>query len=248
VGEKRRRNWAGFRIFFIILLIIALVIIIGIPSIRNTVISRFWIPLKQAVVKKTMPPSKKIEEKVEKIMREEIPAKELKTQLEESLDHVVTREEKFQVKGEHLSLAEIFRSAGIKEGEGDILYGIKEIKAGDDVWTIHYKILRKFFQKEGITLPPQADKPNERGYSSGAGKILKYDEKKAYIYNIKSKRLRSGDINLIYPGEDILFFSMKDVFSHLRGKDLSFLDRLYFDGDHLYMVHPDGSKELITQD
>jgi hypothetical protein len=246
--ENRKRDWAGLRIVSIVLLIIALIIIIGVPTIRKTLFDRIWLPFKQAIVKKTVPPSKKIEEKIEKIMREKMPAKELETQLKESLDHVVTKEESFQVKGERLSIAEILRSAGIKEAQGDLLYGVKVIQAGDDVWSIHYKVLREFFKKEGIALPPQADKPNGRGYSSGTGKILKYDEKKAYIYNIQNKRLRSGDIHLIYPGEEILFFSMKDVFSHLRGKDFSFLNRLYFDGDNLYIVHSDGSKELLTQD
>ena len=242
----RRRDWQGVRIFGIVLLIVALIIILGMPSLRDSIVDRFGLPFKKTQVKKTVPPSKRVEEKVERIMREKMPGEELKTQVGESLDHVVRRQEPFQVGGRSLSIAEIFQSAGIEEANQDTYYGVKVIQPGDYVWGIHYEILREFFRKEGIELPPEADKPNERGHSSGLGKILKYDETKAYIYNIGTKRLRSGDINLIYPGEEILFFSMKDIFAHLRGKDLSFLDRLYFDGDHLYIVHSDGSKEIIT--
>lgn len=242
------RNGAGLRILFIVLPIIALIIVLGIPSIRNSIINRFRRPLKQMEAKKTTSLSKRLEEKVERIIEEKIPEKELETQLGESLDFVVRREEPFRVRGENLSVSEILQSSGMEEAKENIYYGVKVIQSGDYVWNIHYQILKEFFHKEGIELPSQADKPDERGYSSGVGKILKYDEKKAYIYNIKTKRLKSGDINLIYPGEEILFFSMKDIFFHLRGKDLSFLDSLHFDGDHLYIVHSDGSKEIITQD
>lgn len=244
----KKRDRAGLRIILIVLVIIALVIIFGMPSLRDTIIDRVRLVLQQTGIVKTAPISKRVEEKVERIVEEKMSEEELKTQLGESLDHVVRKEEPFRVRGRELSVAEILRSAGVEEATGNIYYGVKVIKAGDYVWLIHHEILREFFRKEGVELPPLADKPDERGYSSGVGKILKYDEKKAYVYNIKTNRLRSGDINLIYPGEEIVFFSMKDVFSHLKGKELSFLDRLHFDGQHLYIIHSDGSKEIITPD
>ena len=246
--KSKRPNRAGLRILLIVFAIIVLVIIIGMPSLRDSIINRVSSQFRKPEVTETAaPPSERVEKKVEQITQEKMPEKELRTEVGKTLDHVVNREEPFQVKETKLSIGEIFRSQSTQEVAVDIYYGVKLVEEGDSIWGIHYDIMREFFQNEGVELPPRADQPNSRGYSSGLGKILKYDEKKAYVYNIATKRLRSGDINVIYPGEEIVFFSMKDLFSHLRGKDLSFLDHLYFDGQHLYIVHPDGSKELLTQ-
>jgi hypothetical protein len=192
--------------------------------------------------------SARVGKKVARIVEQKMPAPELKMETGASLDHVVTREEQFRVEGKTLSVDNILRAADVREVDANMYYGIRLIRPGDHVWGIHYEILREFFRNEGIALPQGADQPDARGWSSGAGKILKYDEKKAYVYNLQTNKLRSGDINVIYPGEEILIVSMKDVFAHLKGRDLSILNRLHFDGTHLYIVRSNGHMDRITEE
>jgi hypothetical protein len=114
-------------------------------------------------------------------------------------------------------------------------YGIYVVQRGDNVWNIHFKLLKEHFAARGIKLPPTADKPDPRGTSSGIGRILKFSEKEVYIYNFFERRL-SADIDLIYPLSKIVVYNMRRITSILDQIDPRQLGSLRFDGTTLWFT------------
>ncbi|UCF85496.1 MAG: hypothetical protein JSV50_07635, partial [Desulfobacteraceae bacterium] len=65
----------------------------------------------------------------------------------------------------------------------DSYYGIYVVRPGDNLWNIHFALLREYFGARGTVIPPVADEPLGHR-SSGIGCILKYAEKMVYIFNL----------------------------------------------------------------
>lgn len=116
----------------------------------------------------------------------------------------------------------------------DQVYGIYVVQPGDNIWNVHFRFLKDYFKKRGITLSPLSDEPNRKGYSSGVGKILKFSEGMVYIYNLKEKHI-DENLNLIYPLSKIVVFDMKQVFSLLNQIDLKQVNHIQFDGKTLWI-------------
>ena len=55
-------------------------------------------------------------------------------------------------------------------------YGIHIVENGDNIWNIHFNILKEYYEDQGINVSPKADEPISEGLSSGVGKILKFSE------------------------------------------------------------------------
>lgn len=113
-------------------------------------------------------------------------------------------------------------------------YGIYLVQPGDNIWQIHYRILRNSFKHQDMILPPQADRPDRDGFSSGVGKILKFAETMAYIYNIQKEALMD-DLDRLQPQQQIVIFNMQRIFSMLEQIDINRLNEIIFDGEVLWI-------------
>jgi len=125
-------------------------------------------------------------------------------------------------------------------------YGIHVVRAGENVWNIHYGILREYFARRGIHLPLNADEPSPRGQSSAIGRLLKFLEGIVYVYNVRENRLVE-DINLLYPDDLIVFFKISDVFAALDGLKPQELRSLRYVGTTLGMGHKSSFQPLLDQ-
>ncbi|RJQ58481.1 MAG: hypothetical protein C4530_10550 [Desulfobacteraceae bacterium] len=122
----------------------------------------------------------------------------------------------------------------MKKGKRPEAYGIYVVQYRDNIWNIHFKFLKEYFDHRGKGLPAQSDEPDPRGRSSGVGKILKFSEKMVYIYNIRERELAS-DIHLIHPLSKIVVFNMGKVFELLEDVDDSDMDQIQFDGENIWL-------------
>ncbi|MBA3027334.1 MAG: hypothetical protein FP816_00745 [Desulfobacteraceae bacterium] len=113
-------------------------------------------------------------------------------------------------------------------------YGIYVVQPSDNIWNIHFRFLQDYFKLKGVALSPSADEPDEKGKSSGVGKVLKFSENMVHIYNIKEKKL-DVNIHLILPLSKIVVYNMDQVFSLLDEIDTTKVDRIQFDGEALWI-------------
>lgn len=114
------------------------------------------------------------------------------------------------------------------------IYGIYVVKPHDNIWNIHFRFLKDYFEMRGIALSPTSDEATPGGGSSGIGKILKFSENMVYIYNIREKRL-DVDLNLIHPLTKIVVFDMGKVFALLEQISYGDVSRIQFDGETLWI-------------
>ena len=116
----------------------------------------------------------------------------------------------------------------------DEIYGIHIVRPGENIWNIHFTFLKSYFEHRGVQLSPVSDEPNDRGASSGVGKLLKFSEKMVYIYNLRLQRIDT-DLDLIHPLSKIVVFRMKQVFTLLDQIDYDRISRIQFDGETLWL-------------
>lgn len=166
--------------------------------------------------------------------------------LEKSLDMVVKGEEAIKVgdrvvtmkkiMGEvRLKLHEIVESdlAGKTVPEEEV-FGVYVVRPVDNIWNVHFNLLKEYFKNKKITLSPMADEPNAKGYSSGVGKILKFSENLVHIYNLKTHELETN-LSTIEPLQKVVVYKMGMIFELLDQIDYSQIDRLEFDGETLWI-------------
>jgi hypothetical protein len=110
-------------------------------------------------------------------------------------------------------------------------YGIYVVRPGDNLWNIHFALLREFFGSRGTVIPPVADEPLGHR-SSGVGRILKYAEKMVYIFNLRTKML-SKDLDLLQPQEKIVIFNLTNLNKILAPLTAEQIDTIRFDGQDL---------------
>lgn len=169
--------------------------------------------------------------------------------IKKSLDMIVESDEIFIVGGSKVSMREILEKAFTKSGEvyqeeisasggsvpGKIrAYGIHVVQPGDNIWNIHFNILKEYYAFKGILLTPKADEPGNLGFSSGVGKILKFSETMVIIYNLLEKKVVE-DINLIEPLSKIVVYNMDAVFTLLEEINYDNVDKIQFDGKNIWI-------------
>jgi hypothetical protein len=169
--------------------------------------------------------------------------------IKKSLDMIVRSDESFTIGDVHISMRDILEKAFIQKGEvfqeeiedsGAVRpqkikeYGIYVVRSGDNIWNIHFNILKEFYDYQGINVSSQADEPGDRGMSSGVGKILKFSETLVIIYNLIEKRVDS-DINLLKPLSKIIIYNMDEVFSLLQEINYENMARIQFDGKNIWI-------------
>lgn len=169
--------------------------------------------------------------------------------VEKTIDIIAKPEETVKIRGEKIPMQDIADQIRIKEGgvveKGIDMplnavelakhdFGIHVVKPGDNIWALHFKMLKNYFAKRGLELSPMADEPKQGGKSTGIGKLLKFSEKKVYVYNIRKKRLEV-DLNLIHPNDKIIIYNMSRVFELLDEIDYTNVDRIHFDGETIWI-------------
>jgi hypothetical protein len=112
------------------------------------------------------------------------------------------------------------------------------VQPGDNIWNIHFNILKEYFASRGIRLSGNADEPQNGGYSSGVGKILKFSEIMVIIYNVIEEKIVQN-IDLIEPLSKLVIYNMDDVLEMLSDIDLDQLDQIRFDGTTLWIPTPE---------
>lgn len=166
------------------------------------------------------------------------------------IDMIVTSDESVKIGDATVPMQEVFEKIRLNSGEiveRDIdtkpsdapaiqTFGIHVVQPGDNIWNIHFKFLKGYFDHRGIDLSPLADEPDDRGYSSGIGKILKFSENIVYIYNIKEKKFEV-DLNLIVPLNKIIVYNMDQIFKLLNQIDYNQVDHIMFDGDTIWLTN-----------
>jgi hypothetical protein len=170
--------------------------------------------------------------------------------VEESIDLVLKADESLKLGDTTVSMAEILSHIRLQRGDiiendlqekvleddaaGTEVYGIHVVKPTDNIWNIHFRFLKDYFEKRGITLSPRSDEATTNGYSSGVGKILKFSENMVYVYNVRDHSL-DIDLNLIHPLSKIIVFDMGRVFALLDQIDYENVNRIQFDGETLWV-------------
>jgi|GEM_PF-5373379 biopolymer transport protein ExbD len=166
--------------------------------------------------------------------------------VDKSLDMVVKSDEKVKINGKIIDIEDFEEQKMISTGGfissdlqnkdlGDITdYGLYVVKKGDNLWDIHFRLLRELFAKEGIKLSKKADKPLDGGYSSGIGKILKFSEKMVSIYSLETDRI-SNNINMLEPSGKVIIYKMNEIKSLLQDLDEQNINNVTFDGENLWI-------------
>lgn len=170
--------------------------------------------------------------------------------LTDSVDLIVKSDESFTVGGRKISMEKIIEKAGVKRGEiheteiegpyaraddGAREYGIHVVQPGDNVWNIHFNIIKDYYNSQSISVEPEADEPDESGMSSGVGKILKFSEKTVIIYNLAQDKIDTN-IDLIQPLSKIVVYNLSRVFTLLEQISYKNVDRVKFDGTTLWIA------------
>jgi len=184
--------------------------------------------------------------------------KELKTLMEtrkknlgikKSLDMIVKSNETFIIGGSKVSMQKVLEKVCTEHGEvfqekisssGEYKperikeYGIYVVKPGDNLWNIHFTILKEYYAVAGIEVASKADEPVTKGFSSGVGKILKFSEKIVIIYNLIDKKIVK-DINLLEPLSKLVIYNMDEIFTLLGEINYDNVDRIQFDGKNIWI-------------
>jgi hypothetical protein len=182
-------------------------------------------------------------------LQQEMDKRKEKYGIKEGLDMVVREDEAVKIGDATVSMGTIREKSDLKKGrvvEKDLQnnrsvnkesvaeYGIHVVQPGENIWDIHFALLKDYFAGKGIDLSPLADEPQKNGTSSGVGKILKFSEHIVTIYNLKENKLEI-DLNNIQPLERIVVYRMDGVFSLLDQVNDKDIKKLAFDGRTLWV-------------
>lgn len=165
------------------------------------------------------------------------------------IDMIAKSDESLKIGGSTVPMSEIIEKIQLKIG--DIVeknidsdgmgqgrpikdFGIYVVQPGDNIWDVHFRFLKDYFERKGISLSPNSDEPDTRGASSGVGKILKFSENIVHIYSVEKRDL---DINLsmIQPLTKLVIYNMDLIFALLDQIDYEKVDLINFDGETLWV-------------
>ena len=169
--------------------------------------------------------------------------------VDKSVDLLLWDSESLKIGGRQVDMdyvARLIRAAREKKGlaaqKGPTMYGVHVVQKGENLWKIHYAILRDYFKSRGIELPPRADEP-KGGKSSGVGRILKFAELQVYVYNTKTKKL-DKNLNVLEAGERVVIFNLTALTKRLSKVSLKDLNAVHLHGKQLIVP---GKKPLNAE-
>jgi len=164
--------------------------------------------------------------------------------IQKSLDVVVRSDEAIKVGDKTVPVSELQRKL-VVEQRGKVLeqplgkpvrisvWGVHVVRPGENLWDIHFRLLREYMKSRGVELPPHADRPTPQGYSSGVGKILKFAEHMVGVYNVQTHRMTSN-LNLLEPGRKVVVYNLTEIFEQLAKIDPKDLSGVMYDGRVLF--------------
>ncbi len=173
--------------------------------------------------------------------------------IKNSLDMIIRSDESFIVGDKKVSMVDILEKAftrrkkifetRITESEETAVehskeYGIYVVQPGDNIWNIHFNILKEYYSSKGIVVPFKADEPLNGGHSSGVGKILKFSETMVIIYSLIDRKIVT-DINLLEPLSKIVVYNLDEVFALLKEIDYDNINQIQFDGRTIWIPYPE---------
>lgn len=189
--------------------------------------------------------------------------------LPESLDHVVMKEEAFQIDGRPYTIGDIQdriqgTARGAPESGGQVqeggagpavtgpvpgakdspYYGVRIVRPSENVWKINFGILREYLARRQVILPPNADQPLADGRSSGVGRLLKFIESVVTVYNVRENR-PARTIDLVYPNSIVVFFKISDLFNALDQLQPEDWQWIRYVGGSIRLEHPQESREIL---
>jgi hypothetical protein len=183
--------------------------------------------------------------KLKELMQE----RKAKYGLKKGIDIITKSDESIKVGESTVPMQEILDEIRLKSGdiiEKDLKsgltgsgrdtkeFGIYVVRPGDNIWNIHFKFLKDYFDHKGVVLSPLSDEPSQAGQSSGVGKLLKFSENTVQIYNIKEHKL-DIDLSLVIPLNKIVVYNMEQIFALLDLIDYEKVNRIQFDGETLWI-------------
>jgi hypothetical protein len=167
--------------------------------------------------------------------------------VDKSIDMIVKSDESIRIGNKTIRMEKILDDLKLKQGEileKDVEggttrkdrneYGIHVVRPEDNIWNIHFRLLKEYYNHKGIQVSPLADEPNRRGRSSGVGKILKFSEHMVHIYNVKEDKLEMN-LDQIYPLSKIIIYNMTYIFALLDRINYKTVHRIEFDGETLWL-------------
>jgi predicted RNA-binding protein len=189
----------------------------------------------------------KLRDKSDKSLTELMEERKAPYGIEKGVDMVVKPDESIKVGQETVQMQEIIDEVRLKRGEIleiDLVtgarqvkpdeYGIHVVQPGENIWDIHFELLKDYYDNKGIQLSQRVDEPDSLGFSSGVGKILKFSEDMVYIYNLKERKLETN-LDLIYPLGKIVVYNMGHIFALLDRINYTDVQRIVFDGKTLWL-------------
>lgn len=111
-------------------------------------------------------------------------------------------------------------------------YGIYVVRQGDNLWDIHFAVLKEYLKHKGIDIAPTADEAKE-GKSTGVARILKYAESMVHIFNMKTKQI-DQNLDMLEPEEKVVVFNLTRLDLILGSIKPGQIDSIQYDGTDLY--------------
>ncbi len=190
----------------------------------------------------------KLQEETDEALTALMEARKAPYGVENSIDMIVRSDESIKLGEETLRMKKILdevwlRSAEIVESDlagasepegGKEVFGIHVVQSDENIWDIHFNLLKDYYDHKGIQLSPLADEIDRQRHSSGVGEILKFSENLVHIYNFGERKLES-DLDQIYPSTKIVIYNMGRVFALLDRIDYKDVNRIEFDGETLWL-------------
>lgn len=195
--------------------------------------------------------------------------------LRESVDHILLPNESFQVEGKKTTIDEILGLADVKKDlerlfpsirEGDIgasikepiiksppgrrdnlaYYGVRVVRPGENLWEIHFGVIREYFARRQVHVELTADRPDVFGRSSGVARLLKFIEGVVFVYDLRRGRLEE-DLNMIAPNTVVVFFKISDLFGALDRLEYADLKWLHLVKNDLRLEKPAEQIKLLER-
>ncbi|MCB2228944.1 MAG: hypothetical protein KQH53_19880 [Desulfarculaceae bacterium] len=176
--------------------------------------------------------------------------------LDKSVDAVARSDESIQVGAKKVPVEELEKKL-VVEQRGEVrekslqdkkvsAWGVYMVRPGDSLWRIHYRLLREYLGSRGVKLPPFSDQPNQKGYSSGVGKVLKFAEHMVGVYNVRTGHM-SKNLNLLEPGQKVVVFNLSEIFGQLDKVNPNEISGISYDGRVLFFPKPE-KVEVTTKE
>ncbi|MBU1275054.1 MAG: hypothetical protein KJ720_06735 [Proteobacteria bacterium] len=176
--------------------------------------------------------------------------------LDKSVDAVARSDESIQVGQKKVPVEELERKLVVEQrgevrekslqGQKVSAWGVHVVRPGENLWGIHYHLLREYLAGRGVQLPARADQPQPKGYSTGVGKILKFAEHMVGVYNLRTGHM-SKNLNLLEPGQKVVVFNLSEIFAQLDKVNPHEINGIMYDGRVLFFPKPE-QRDVTTKE